>query len=477
MRGFGISLGRECSHWVPSRPDPHAMSSHIFILDDDPVFAGLVKANLGRAGEFRTEIFHDPVECLEAMMEEPPDALLTDLRMPGMDGVEVTRRVRLHSTYLPIFVLTAHGEVASAIDALKAGANEYLLKPVNVTELTTLLRKVLANRPLLEEATSHRRAQRETYAVDAFLGEHPLMEEVRVFLRGVSAVRNVSVLLLGESGVGKNLAARTIHYANPEVTGRFVELNCAALPEHLLEAELFGYMKGAFTDAKESKPGLVEVADGGTLFLDEIGEMSLPLQAKLLNFLESRRFRRLGGTREHEVSLRVITATNRDMEELLESSSFREDLFYRISVASHTLPPLREIISDLPVLARRFVDDLGREFRKGVTEISPDVMKMLQRARWPGNVRELHNVLERAMIFVEGSVLRPKDIPPLGASMGGAGRKTFSLPKDLTLKDVERAYIRLTVEQHGGSVSDAANSLGISRKNLWEKRKRHGLLD
>jgi DNA-binding NtrC family response regulator len=455
----------------------HVMSPHVYILDDDPVFAELVKANLGRAGEFRIQLFQDPLECLEAMAEQPPDALLTDLYMPEMDGVEVARRVRRQSPHLPLFVLTAHGEIDTAIEALKAGANEYLLKPVNVTELTTLLRRALKERPLLEEATSHRREQKRTYSVDAILGEHPLVEEVREFIRGVAKVPNVSVLLLGESGVGKNLAAHAVHYADDGATGRFVEVNCAALPEHLLEAELFGYMKGAFTDARESKPGLVEVADGGTLFLDEIGEMEAGLQAKLLNFLESRRFRRLGGTRELEVSLRLVTATNRNLEELLASGDFREDLFYRVSVARHTLPSLREIKSDIPVLADHIVQEFAGEFGKDIEGVDDGALDVLTKADWPGNVRELRNVLERAMIFASGPRLTAGDLPSLNPAMALSDRRGFSIPRGLTLTEVEKEYIRLTMAAHDGTIQEAAESLGISRKNLWEKRKKHGLDD
>ena len=450
------------------------MRPKIYIVDDDRMFATLLEANLGRAGEFDVRIFQNPLECLEVMVDEPPDALLTDLYMPEMDGSEVARRVRQRSPHLPIFVLTARSDVDTAIEAMKAGANEYFAKPVNVTELTTILRKALDARPLLEEASSMRKERRERYSLPALIGEHPRMSAVRDFIRGVASARSVSVLFLGESGVGKNLAARIVHHASEESTGRFVELNCAALPPSLLEAELFGYMRGAFTDAKESKPGLVEVADGGTLFLDEIAELPLSLQVKLLNFLESRRFRRLGGTRELTVDLRVITATNRPLEQLVAEQAFRQDLYYRISVASHTLPSLRDIASDIPLLADSFLRKLSRELGKDVERISPEAMEVLQSWSWPGNARELHNVLERALIFAKGSELRVKDLPPLegGAT---AGDQPFAMPRGLTLKEVEREYIRLTLDAHGENVAESAESLGISRKNLWEKRKRHGL--
>jgi len=271
------------------------MSAKVYILDDDLVHAKLVAANLG-PGRFRTRVFDRADALLAHHAEEPADAVITDLVMPDLDGVEVTRRLRTGDRHLPIFVLTGHADVATAIDALKAGATEYLTKPVNIDELTTLLARALAERPLLEAGASLEQARGKEYSVAAILGQHPHIDAVRAFVGRMAAVPRPTVLLLGESGTGKNLVARAIHYSSPHSVGRFVEINCSALPANLLEAELFGYKKGAFTDARESKRGLIEVADGGTLFLDEIVELNPALQAKLLNFLEGRRFRRLGGT-------------------------------------------------------------------------------------------------------------------------------------------------------------------------------------
>jgi two-component system response regulator AtoC len=274
--------------------------------------------------------------------------------------------------------------------------------------------------------------------------------------------------------------ARTIHYSGPRAQGRFVEINCAALPPQLLESELFGHQKGAFTDAKESKRGLIEIADGGTLFLDEIGDIPPDLQAKLLNFVESRRFRRVGGTEELEVSVRLITATNRNLEQLVKEGKFRADLFYRISVAVHTLPSLREIREDIPLLADHFRELFNKEFGRSITALSPDALKLLTAWHWPGNVRELRNVMERAMIFAEGSVLDAAHVPTLGTMAGGAppaDGDAFAIPRNLTLADVERAYIEATLAACDDRVQQAAEILGISRKNLWEKRKRYGLLE
>ncbi len=401
--------------------------------------------------------------------------------MPGIDGIEVTRRLREADPHLPIFVLTAHAQIESAIEALKAGANEYLTKPVNLDELTTLLQRALDERPMREEAASLEKARKEEFSAHALLGEHPKIEEVRQFVQRVAAIPYPMILLLGESGTGKNLAARAIHYSSPHSAGRFVEINCSALPSHLLEAELFGYRKGAFTDARESKRGLIEVANGGTLFLDEIGDLSAELQAKLLNFLESRRFRRVGATEEIEVSLRIITATNQDLEQLVRSGRFRTDLYYRISVATHTLPPLREARQDIPVLADHFREFFNREFRKEAVSISPDALAILKGWDWPGNVRELRNVIERAMIFADGTVLEASNLPKLSAPEvprdTAVSDGAFRLPQGVTLAETEKEYIRCTLTECGGSVQRAAESLGISRKNLWEKRKKYGLLE
>ncbi|KPK65544.1 MAG: hypothetical protein AMS21_04415, partial [Gemmatimonas sp. SG8_38_2] len=322
----------------------------------------------------------------------------------------------------------------------------------------------------------------EEFSVRAILGKHPRVEEVRQFVRRVADIPRPTVLLLGESGTGKNLVARAIHYSSPHSQGRFVEINCSALPSQLLEAELFGYQKGAFTDARESKRGLIEVADSGTLFLDEIGDLPPELQAKLLNFLESRQFRRLGGTEEIEVSQRLVTATNRDLEDAVRKGDFRADLFYRISVATHSLPALRDIKGDLPLLANHFRDVFNAEFRKEVAQISAKALEVLSDWDWPGNVRELRNVIERAMIFADSTELQVSDLPELGTvDIGGSTQAdhgdAFPIPKGIALTDVEKEYIQHTLADCDGSVQRTAETLGISRKNLWEKRKKYGLLD
>ncbi len=381
------------------------MPPKVYILDDDLSFAKLLAVNLRGAGTFKIEVFQRADDLFARRAEEPSDAVITDLMMPGMDGIAVTRRLRETDPHLPVFVLTGQAEIATAIEALKSGATEYLTKPVNVDELTTLLKRALKARPLIETAESLERTRKRDFSTGAILGGDPKVEAVREFVRRVADAPTATVLLLGESGTGKNLVAQAIHYSRaPGGGGRFVEINCAALPHHLLEAELFGYQKGAFTDARESKRGLVEVAENGTVFLDEIGELSPEFQAKLLNVLESRRFRRVGGTEELEVPARFVTATNRNLEQAVKTGKFRQDLYYRIRVATMVLPSLREIEGDLPVLAEHFREFFSREFKKDVRRIAPAALARLSAWRWPGNVRELRNV--RYELFRSGDIAR-----------------------------------------------------------------------
>lgn len=449
------------------------MPPKVYILDDDLSFAKLLAVNLRGAGTFRIEVFDRAEKLFARRAEEPPDAVVTDLVMPEPDGIAVTRRLRESDAHLPIFVLTGHGDIATAIEALKAGATEYLTKPVNIDELTTLLKRALKDRPLKEEADSLEQIRKHDFSTGAILGSDPKMEAVREFVRRVADAPSATVLLLGESGTGKNLVAHAIHYSSAGAAGRFVEINCAALPAHLLEAELFGYQKGAFTDARESKRGLVEVAENGTIFLDEIGELSPEFQAKLLNVLESRRFRRVGGTEELEVPGRFVTATNRNLEEAVKAGRFRQDLYYRIQVATIVLPPLREIDGDLPLLAEHFREFFSREFKKDIRTIAPAALARLKAWRWPGNVRELRNVIERAMIFADGGELRLEHLPPLES----IAPTPEAAPAGATLVDAEKAHIQRTLAAYDGNIQRAAEALGISRKNLWEKRKKYGLLD
>lgn len=446
----------------------------IFVVDDDPVQVALVTGLLEATRTFRTRGFTQARDALQGLSSEPADAIVADLRMPQMDGLEFTRRVRETHPTLPIIIVTASGAEGDAERAFEAGASDFVAKPFTPDALRTRLRRSLDEAPA-REILSH--VAQERFDPDAIVGSHPLVEEVRTFAQQVARVRQVPVLLLGESGTGKNLVARAIHGLSAEARYRFVEVNCAALPSNLVEAELFGYEKGAFTDAQQTKKGLAETADGGTLFLDEIGTLSLEMQAKLLSFLESRSFRRVGGTEQIQVNLRVIAATNVNLRDAVAQGDFREDLYYRLDVASQTLPPLRKIRSDIPLLAHHFVHRAAKYFGKPDPELATEGLQKLAQHSWPGNARELRNVVERSMIFSVGPVLRITEPAGLPSSAAPSATNGITVPHGLTLEQLERLYIRATLEEVDHNVAEAASRLGISRKVLWQRRKQHGLYD
>jgi two-component system, NtrC family, response regulator AtoC len=447
------------------------MNPTVFIIDDDEDQVALVTAQIERGRRFATKGFARPDRALDEIRADPPDAVVCDLVMPEMDGIAFTRRLREFNPTLPVIIATARGTEGDAERALEAGATDFVTKPIDARALETRIRRAMEQVPAQELLTSVTQAKFDPHGI---VGSHPLVEQVREFVENVGSVAQVSALLLGESGTGKNLVARAIHAASRAAGYRFVEVNCAALPASLLEAELFGYEKGAFTDAKQAKKGLVEIADAGTLFLDEIGTMPPELQAKLLSFLESRTFRRIGSTREQSVTLRVVAATNVDLADEVRKGHFREDLYYRLNVASQVLPPLRAISSDIPELARHFVKRASEYFAKPVPAIEPESEARLQRYSWPGNARELRNVVERSMIFLRGGVLRVAELEP--PSSAPAPADGIHIAGGLTLDEVERLYIDDTLRRLGGNVNQAAQVLGVSRKVLWQRRKRHGML-
>lgn len=458
----------------------------VLLVDDDPDQVALLTAQLERTRRFTTRAFTSAERLLEHVAADPPDAVVSDLVMPGIDGLELTRRLRAAHPSMPIIIATARGEDGNAERAFAAGATDFVTKPIDTAGLVTRLQRSLEDVPareILEEAT------RKRFDPHGIIGEHPRIREVRSFIENVAAVPQVSALLLGESGTGKNLVARAIHAAGPRASARFVEVNCAALPAHLLEAELFGYEKGAFTDARQAKRGLAEEADGGTLFLDEIGALPLELQAKLLTFLESRAFRRIGSTREIRVQLRVIAATNENLAEDAAAGRFREDLYYRLNVASIVLPPLRAVRSDIPAIAAHFVQRAAEYFRRPAPILDLESTRRLAQRNWPGNARELRNTIERAMIFSRDAVLRIDEAVTApassgaahvdgdaGAATGSSGHPCLAIPHGLTLEEVERRYIQATLDDLDGNVQATAERLGITRKVLWSRRRKLGLL-
>ena len=449
----------------------------IFIVDDDPKIGELFATVLRRDG-YDAASFVSPVTLLEEIDGgATPDLILTDLMMPDMSGIQLIEELRNRDLTLPIIVMTAHSSVQTAVEAMRLGAFHYLQKPVNLEEMRALLAKALDLYSDKVELKQIKRAQRKAHDVQKIVGTSPEIEKVRETIQTLSDIPNTIVLIRGETGTGKNLVAKTIHYNSEWNAGRFMEINCAALPDNLLESELFGYEKGAFTDARASKTGLLEVSDGGTLFLDEIDSMSVPLQAKLLSFLESRTFRRLGGTEDIRVTTRIVCATNADLEQKVADKEFRKDLFFRINVVALRLPALRQMGKDVVTLANDVVKHYNVELKREIEHFTPAAEEKLMAHDWPGNVRELRNILERAMIFTKGDTLDAPDLVLLkteGFDDPGADGY-FRFRSGGSLEELEHLYIRHILSTTNTSYAEVAKLLGISKKTLWEKRKKYNL--
>jgi DNA-binding NtrC family response regulator len=445
----------------------------ILIVEDDPLEARVLEAGFDERGRMQVTIAFSAEDALDQLAHGRFDAVVTDLIMAGSDGIELVRRIRETDATLPVFILTVSTSVERAVEGIRAGATEYLQKPVNVDALLAFIDRAIAERPLREELLELQQGRRGVGAEEHVVGDHPRLEDVRRFATRIAAVPGARVLITGESGTGKTLLARVIHELSA-VRGRLVNVNCAALPAHLLESELFGHEKGAFTDARTLKRGLIEFAHEGTLFLDEIGAMPLETQAKLLLFLEDQEIRRVGGTRPIHVRTRVLAATNEDLEERVRERAFRLDLLYRLDVTSLRMPALREMPSIIPAMAQRFARDIAAEIGRPVPELDPASFDALRAHDWPGNGRELRNVVERALIFHGAGPLRIP-VPPT-ASRAPATDPGVTLPLTLRLDEVERHYLAAFLETNEGvEQQELAARLGIVRKTLWQKRRRHGL--
>ncbi len=449
----------------------------IYIVDDDPKIGELFATVLQRDG-YETRHFTSGLAMLDVLDKgEVPDLLLTDLMMPEIAGTALIEEVRNRDLALPVIMMTAHSSVQTAVEAMRLGAFHYLQKPVNLEEMRTLLAKALDLYGDRKELREIKRERKQAHDVTRVIGTSREIEAVRETIAALHDVPNTTVLLRGETGTGKNLVAKTIHHNSAWNAGRFLEINCAALPDNLLESELFGYEKGAFTDARAAKPGLLELADGGTLFLDEIDSMSMTLQAKLLQFLESRTFRRLGGTEDLKVTTRLLCATNAALEERVKEKAFRKDLFFRINVVSIRLPALRQMGRDVIAIAETLVRTFNDELKREVGGFTEAAEEKLLAHDWPGNVRELRNVIERAMIFTRKPLLDAPDLQLLKTDDFGddAADGYFRFRTGGSLEELEYTYIRHVLETYDTSYAEVARILGISKKTLWEKRKKYNL--
>ena len=464
--------------------------ARILIVDDEPDMVENCARILARAGhECLTAT--DGRQALELLESERPDLLLTDLKMPGLDGMELLRSAHELDPALPVIMITAFASIESAVAAIKEGAFDYLPKNFSVDHLRLAVERALRHRGLHVENQNLREQLRQAFARDNIIGQSPAMTQVFELVRK-AARSEANILVLGESGTGKELIARCIHANSPRAARAFVPVDCASLPEHLLESELFGHEKGAFTGAVRSKPGLVEVAQRGTLFLDEIGELPAALQVKLLRALQERQIRRVGGTGLVDVDVRVVSATNRDLPTLITKGQFREELYYRVNVIAIRLPPLRERAGDVELLAHAFLKRYGQG---RVAAIDDAAMAALEGYQWPGNVRELQNVIERACALAESDTLGRRDLPdhiltaPASTSAAGTAHAAampeaqLGAAQGLPLKDakdrwmqvLETAYLRDLLTVHGGNISSAAKAAGIDRKTFHRLVNKYGL--
>jgi len=462
------------SHDSPTSAATHSAAKHDsvapgtrgrLLIVDDEANARTALAELLRDEGYAVETAADGFKALPKVEEFAPDLLLTDLRMPGIDGIELMRKAREIDPEITSVVMTAHGTIDTAVGAMRQGAADYLTKPINVDELVIVLERALERRTLVREAGRLRERLSERTRIQSITGSSPPMLKIFETVLQVAPSR-ASVLITGESGTGKELIAAALHEHSTRATGPFVKLHCAALAESLLESELFGHEKGAFTGAAARRDGRFQQAHGGTLFLDEIGEISPAIQVKLLRFLQEREFERVGGNQTVKVDVRVVAATNRDLAQCVKDGTFREDLYYRLNVVSIEMPPLRARPSDIPLLAVRFLTRFATENEKQVSGFSDEALAALTRYEWRGNVRELENAVERAVVVCRGKEIALSDLSSHIAETPAVHADGMPVIPGASLADLERFTILRTLEHTGGSTSRAAEILGVSIRTI-----------
>jgi DNA-binding NtrC family response regulator len=463
------------------------VAERIFVVEDDRAVSDALERLLEAWG-YEAETAESAEEALERIRANPPAAIVTDLVLPGIDGIELVRTLRFELP-VPVIVLSGQGTIEQAVEAIKLGAQDFLEKPVEPAKLKILLEKMAERRELLDENRRLRAELREKGSFGRLRGVSEAMQNVFAEIEKV-APSTLSVLIVGESGTGKELVAHTLHELSPRRRNEFVALNCAAIPATLLESEIFGHERGAFTGAMQRKIGCFEMADRGTLFLDEVSEMDEALQAKILRVLQEQRFRRIGGREVIEADVRVIAATNRDPRDAIAAGKLREDLYYRLAVFTIHLPSLRSRPDDIAFLADYLASDYARRADVKVPNISNPALNLMNRYSWPGNVRELKNAVERATLLASDAVIHPEHLPPElrtgsdpgdelaavpGFDDGGSGDERVLIPIGSSMEDVEREMIRTTLDHTGGNKTRAAKILGVSLKTMHNKVKKYGL--
>jgi two-component system, NtrC family, response regulator AtoC len=448
---------------------PHAT---VLVVDDEDLIRWSLREKLREEGYDVLEA-GTAQEALEHFAAGV-DLVFLDYRLPDTDGLTVLKEMKRQDADVPVVLLTSFVSVETAVEAMKLGAFHFANKPFNLDEIAALASRALETTRLRREVRHLRASEGRPYSLQAIVGQSATIESLRQLVAKVAGSPASTVLLTGESGTGKDLFAKVIHYTSARATRPFMNITCSALPEQLLESELFGHERGAFTDARGQKRGLLESADGGTVFLDEIGEMVPALQAKLLRFLEEKSFKRVGGASDIRVDVRVVAATNRDLEQEVEKGRFRSDLFYRLNVLPIRLPALREHAADVAVLVDFFVDAFNREFKKKILGVTPAAQTLLQGYGWPGNVRELRNVVERAMLLAEGSRLEPRDFGALAT--GRVSADLFDLPANgVNLEELERSLVSQALKRSGGNQTKAAALLGMNRDQIRYRIEKFGL--
>ncbi|MCI0570565.1 MAG: sigma-54 dependent transcriptional regulator [Myxococcaceae bacterium] len=444
-------------------------SARILAVDDERASCEALSEMLASWGH-KVVVAFDGTDALKKAAEFHPDIVVSDVAMPETDGLWLLHALKEEQPDCPVILLTGQGTVEAAVTAVRQGAYDYIEKPVDVAKLKVCLTNALERKETLREVQTLRRRLKQLGSSD-FLGQSGVMRRVFDLIEKVAPAR-ASVAITGESGTGKEMVARAIHNLSPRRDKPFIAINCASIPATLIESEIFGHERGAFTGADQRRPGVFELAHCGTLFLDELGEIPIELQAKLLRVLEEGRLRRLGGKVELEVDVRVLCATNRDLKAEIKAGGFREDLFFRLNVFQIALPPLRDRRDDVPILVQHFLEKFNGESAKRVSGVHPEAMELLRNYDWPGNIRELRNAVERAVILCDGELILRDHLPP-DMAVRGPDRQTFRVPFGLTLDVVEREYILGSLQRQGGNKARTAESLGVSEKTLYNKLNRY----
>jgi len=455
------------------------MKPSILIVDDDEVMRETLSDVLKR-GEYEVYSVGSGVETLSVIRKNIIDLILLDMRLPDGDGLELLKKIKEFDTEILVIIMTAYSDIQTAVSAMKSGAYHYINKPFDLEELKLLIEKGLETKSLINEVRRLHRQQKEGNQKSQIYGVTSQIQYVNELIGMISKTNKTSVLIQGESGTGKELAANAIHYNSKRANKALMKINCSAIPDSLLESELFGYEKGAFTDAKTTKKGLFELADGGTVFLDEIGDMKLFLQSKILRVIENQSFMRVGGEREIKVDVRIIAATNKDLETLVREGLFRKDLYYRLKVMVVEMPFLRERGEDILLLSNLFIEEINREYAKNINGLTEDAKKLMVHYPWPGNVRELKNVIERAMILTDQTYITPKQLPfelqqKEGYPSNGMDLNPLEITEIMPLETMEKIHLSNVLKKMGGNKSKASKILGISRATLRAKVKKYHL--